>query len=83
MPTQSPRAEVIGALPHLPELQTTRRKRLDGELPTPDYKRIDDAAADEAPALEQSADVDAGTDGEMRRAFIAAAVSQAIDGGPS
>lgn len=76
----TPRAEVIGSLLHPEELQSARQRWLAGALPTDAFKRAEDAAVDEALALQQDVGVDVVSDGEMRRMFFAATFSQAIDG---
>ena len=51
-----------------------------GQLSTPDFKRVEDRAVDEAIALQEDAGVDVVTDGEMRRTHFIAPLTDVISG---
>jgi 5-methyltetrahydropteroyltriglutamate--homocysteine methyltransferase len=60
--------EAVGSLLRPPELTEARRRHAAGELGTPEFKRIEDAAVESAIRLQESAGLDVVADGEMRRA---------------
>jgi 5-methyltetrahydropteroyltriglutamate--homocysteine methyltransferase len=74
------RAEVIGSLLRPPALQEARRAWEAGQLPTPEFKRVEDRAVDEAIALQEKAGVDVVTDGEMRRSGFFGPLTDVLDG---
>jgi 5-methyltetrahydropteroyltriglutamate--homocysteine methyltransferase len=51
-----------------------------GALAAAAYKRVEDAAVDEALALQEDCGLDVVTDGEMRRMFFTGVVTDAVDG---
>jgi len=61
------RSDVVGSLLRPEPLKRAWEAREGGELSAREYKRIEDAAVDEAVALQAGAGLDAVTDGEMRR----------------
>ena len=60
-------SETVGSLLRPPELVEARRRHEAGELATPDFKRIEDVAVDEAVRLQEKAGLDVIADGELRR----------------
>ncbi len=74
------RAEVIGSLLRPPYLQDARRAWEAGQLPTPQFKRAEDRAVDEAIALQEKAGLDVVTDGEMRRSGFFGPLTDVLDG---
>jgi 5-methyltetrahydropteroyltriglutamate--homocysteine methyltransferase len=74
------RADVVGSLLRPPELLEARAARLAGTIEPVDYERIENAAVDEALALQESCGLDAVTDGEMRRMFFTGSITDALDG---
>ena len=74
------RAEVIGSLLRPPSLQEARRAWEAGQLPTPEFKRVEDRAVDEAIALQEKAGVDVVTDGEMRRSGFFGPLTDVLEG---
>ena len=74
------RAEVIGSLLRPTYLKEARQEWERGRLSTHDFKRIEDRAVDEAIALQQQAGVDVVTDGEMRRTYFIAPLTDVISG---
>ena len=74
------RAEPVGSLLRPAELKRAREQRDTGALDPVEFKRIEDAAADEAIALQERAGLDVVTDGEMRRGHFMGTLSEAIDG---
>ena len=75
-----PRADVVGSLLRPTALREARAKRTSGELTPAEYKRIEDAAVDEAIALQEECGLDAVTDGEMRRMFFTGVITDALEG---
>jgi 5-methyltetrahydropteroyltriglutamate--homocysteine methyltransferase len=73
-------AEVVGSLLRPAALLEARAQRLAGALPAAEYKRVEDAAVDEALALQERCGLDVVTDGEMRRMFFTGVVTDAVDG---
>lgn len=74
------RAEVIGSLLRPTYLKQARKAFEAGQLSTPEFKRIEDRAVDEAIALQESAELDVVTDGEMRRFLFSDPLTEVIDG---
>ena len=74
------RAEVIGSLLRPAFLKEARGQWQAGTLSTPEFKRLEDRAVDEALALQESAGVDVVTDGEMRRTHFIAPLTDVISG---
>jgi len=74
------RAEVIGSLLRPTFLKEARTQWQAGTLSTPEFKRLEDRAVDEALALQESAGVDVVTDGEMRRTHFIAPLTDVISG---
>ena len=75
------RADVIGSLLRPRYLTQARDAHTAGHLPTPDFKRIEDRAVDQAIAMQEGIGLDVVTDGELRRfSFLDQIVSE-IDGG--
>lgn len=60
-------AEVVGSLLRPTYLAETRKQYEAGELSAADFKVVEDQAVNESIALQESAGIDAITDGEMRR----------------
>jgi len=61
------RSETVGSLLRPPELVEARRRYAAGELDSPEFKRIEDAAVQSAVGLQEKAGLDVIADGEMRR----------------
>ena len=74
------RAEVIGSLLRPAYLKEARKAWEAGELPTPEFKRVEDRAVNEAIALQEAAGLDVITDGEMRRSHFTVSLTEAIAG---
>jgi methionine synthase II (cobalamin-independent) len=74
------RADVVGSLLRPDALREARARRLSGELAPAAYKRIEDAAVDDAIALQEQCGLDAVTDGEMRRMFFTGVITDALEG---
>lgn len=74
------RAEVIGSILRPAFLKEARKQWQAGALSTPEFKRVEDCAVDEAIALQESAGVDVVTDGEMRRTHFIAPLTDVISG---
>ena len=74
------RADTIGSPLRPTYLKEARQAWEAGVLPTPEFKRIEDRAVDEALALQEAAGLDVVTDGEMRRDLFTGVLTEAIDG---
>src|SRR3954469_7432648 len=74
------RADTIGSLLRPASLKNARQAWHAGTLPTPEFKRIEDRAVDEALALQEKAGLEIVTDGEMRRIIFTGTLTEAIDG---
>lgn len=74
------RADTIGSLLRPAYLKEARRAWGAGKLSTPEFKRVEDRAVDEAIALQEAAGLEIVTDGEMRRLVFTGTLTEAIDG---
>jgi 5-methyltetrahydropteroyltriglutamate--homocysteine methyltransferase len=74
------RAEVIGSMLRPQYLKDARKRWEVGNLPTLEFKRVEDRAVDEMIALQQRCGVDVVTDGEMRRTHFIAPLTDVISG---
>lgn len=74
------RADVIGSLLRPDYLKEARKAWGAGRLSTPEFKRIEDRAVNEAIALQEAAGFEIVTDGEMRRLVFTGTLTEAIDG---
>ncbi|HXF99023.1 MAG TPA: cobalamin-independent methionine synthase II family protein [Gaiellaceae bacterium] len=74
------RSDVVGSLLRPPELLEARERYARGELSPAAFKRIEDAAVDEALRLQEEAGLDVVTDGEMRRLSFQSQMTEAVDG---
>jgi 5-methyltetrahydropteroyltriglutamate--homocysteine methyltransferase len=74
------RCEGVGSLLRPPELTEARRRHAAGELGTPEFKRIEDAAVEAAIRLQEDAGLDVVADGEMRRASWMSPFAEGFDG---
>ena len=74
------RTDVVGSLLRPPELLAARERRDLGELTDAEFKRIEDAAVDDALRLQEEAGLDIVTDGEMRRLSFQSQLTEAVDG---
>jgi 5-methyltetrahydropteroyltriglutamate--homocysteine methyltransferase len=64
---QTHHSDVIGSLLRPRYLQQARDAYAAGQLPAPDFKRIEDRAVDQAIAMQEGIGLDVITDGELRR----------------
>lgn len=74
------RTDVVGSLLRPPQLLEARERRDRGELVPAEFKRIEDAAVDDALRLQEEAGLDVVTDGEMRRLSFQSQLTEAVDG---
>ena len=74
------RTDVVGSLLRPPELLEAQERHGRGELSTPDFKRVEDRAVDEAIRLQEGAGLDVVTDGEMRRLSFQSQMTAAVEG---
>jgi 5-methyltetrahydropteroyltriglutamate--homocysteine methyltransferase len=63
------RAEVVGSLLRPARLLNARTELIESRIDTAEFKCIEDAAVDEAVSIQESAGIEAITDGEQRRAL--------------
>ena len=73
-------SDVIGSLLRPRYLQQARDAYAAGQLPAPDFKRIEDRAVDQAIAMQEGIGLDVITDGELRRFSFLDQVVGEIDG---
>ena len=74
------RSDVVGSLLRPPALLEARERLERGELRPPEFKRVEDAAVDEALRLQEEAGLDVVTDGEMRRLSFQSQMTEAVEG---
>ena len=77
---QTHHSDVIGSLLRPRYLQQARDAYAAGQLPAPDFKRIEDRAVDQAIAMQEGIGLDVITDGELRRFSFLDQVVGEIDG---
>src|SRR5687768_8000920 len=80
MATLGVRTDVVGSLLRPPELLRAREELSEGRLSAAEFKRIEDHAVDEAVALQESADLEIVTDGEMRRLSFQSQLPESVEG---
>ncbi len=73
-------AETIGSMLRPAYLKEARQAWQAGTLSTPEFKRIEDRAVNEAIALQEAVGLEIVTDGEMRRLVFTGTLTEAIDG---
>jgi 5-methyltetrahydropteroyltriglutamate--homocysteine methyltransferase len=78
--TEIHRADVVGSLLRPDALKRARAAHEAGDLSHADFKRVEDAAVDEAIAIQERAGLDVTTDGEMRRFFFFGPLTEAAEG---
>ena len=74
------RADTIGSTLRPAYLKEARKAWNAGTLSTPEFKRVEDRAVDEAIALQERSGLEVVTDGEMRRLIFTGTLTEAIDG---
>jgi 5-methyltetrahydropteroyltriglutamate--homocysteine methyltransferase len=74
------RSDVVGSLLRPAALSSARCELEAGRLGAADFKRIEDGAVDDAVALQEGADLDVVTDGEMRRYAFYGHLIDAVEG---
>jgi 5-methyltetrahydropteroyltriglutamate--homocysteine methyltransferase len=78
--TASPRSDVVGSLLRPAYLVEAREAYEAGRMGAQEFKRAEDRAVDEAIQLQESAGLDAVTDGEQRRYAFFGHLIDAVDG---
>ncbi len=73
-------ADVVGSLLRPPRLLRARTEFAEGRLAFPEFKKIEDRAVDAAVALQEEADLEIITDGEMRRLSFQSQLTDAVEG---
>ena len=74
------RAEVVGSMLRPQELKDARLAFYGGEVEADEVTRLEDAAVDECLRIQEQADVDVVTDGEVRRFIFTGPLSEAVEG---
>src|SRR5262245_4765511 len=74
------RADTVGSILRPAYLKDARTAWNAKTLSTPEFKRIEDQAVDEAIALQERSGLEVITDGEMRRLVFTGTLTEAIDG---
>jgi 5-methyltetrahydropteroyltriglutamate--homocysteine methyltransferase len=74
------RSDVVGSLLRPPYLVEAREALAAGRLAAAEFKRVEDRAVDEAVRLQESAGLDAVTDGELRRYAFFGHLVEALEG---
>lgn len=80
MTPEIPRAQSVGSLLRPERLKKARTELRDGTLTPYAFKRIEDAAVDDAIAVQRAAGLAEVTDGEMRRGHFTDALALSLDG---
>ena len=76
----TPRSDVIGSLLRPAALLAAREGLARGELTPAAFKRVEDAAVDDAIRLQEDAGLDVLTDGEMRRLSFQSQLVESVEG---
>jgi 5-methyltetrahydropteroyltriglutamate--homocysteine methyltransferase len=74
------RTDVVGSLLRPPDLLEAQKKLADGQLTPTDFKQIEDRAVDSALRLQEEADLEVVTDGELRRLSFQSQMTAAVEG---
>ena len=74
------RSDVVGSLLRPPDLIDARERLARNELSQAAFKRIEDAAVDDAVRLQEGAGLAVLTDGEMRRLSFQSQLTESVDG---
>jgi len=74
------KSEVVGSLLRPPYLAEARRHHEQAEITTPEFKRLEDRAVDEAIDMQTLAGIEVITDGEMRRYAFYGHLIDSLDG---
>lgn len=78
--TELPHADVVGSLIRPPALLAARDDLAAGRISPRDFKRVEDAAVDDAVAAQEEAGLGIVTDGEMRRLSFQSQLPESVDG---
>ena len=74
------RTDVVGSLLRPADLLAAQDRLARGEVTAAEFKRVEDAAVDEALRLQEEAGLDVVTDGEMRRLSFQSQLPASVDG---
>ena len=74
------RTDVVGSLLRPPDLLAAQDRLARGELTAAEFKRVEDAAVDEALRLQEEAGLEVVTDGEMRRLSFQSQLPASVEG---
>ena len=74
------RSDVVGSLLRPPDLIDARERLARNEISQAAFKRIEDAAVDDAVRLQEAAGLAVLTDGEMRRLSFQSQLTESVDG---
>ena len=78
--TDLPHADVVGSLIRPPELLAARKDFEAGQIGPAEFKRVEDAAVDQAVVAQEEAGLRVVTDGEMRRLSFQSQLPEAVEG---
>ena len=79
-PMISARSDVVGSLLRPPELLAAQKQLAEGLITPAEFKKIEDEAVDQAIALQEEAELEVVTDGEMRRQSFQSQMTAAVEG---
>ncbi len=74
------RSDVVGSLLRPPELLAAQKHLAEGAITAAEFKKVEDKAVDGAIALQEEADLEVVTDGEMRRQSFQSQMTAAVEG---
>jgi 5-methyltetrahydropteroyltriglutamate--homocysteine methyltransferase len=74
------RSDVVGSLLRPQELLAAQKQFAEGAITAADFKKIEDKAVNEAIALQEEAELEVVTDGEMRRQSFQSQMTAAVEG---
>jgi 5-methyltetrahydropteroyltriglutamate--homocysteine methyltransferase len=74
------RAEVVGSMLRPADLKSARLEFLAGNFDGAELERLENEAVDECLRIQEQADIDVVTDGEMRRLIFTGPLSEAVNG---
>ena len=75
-----PHADVVGSMIRPAELLTAREDLAAGRITAVEFKRVEDAAVNQAVAAQEEAGLETLTDGEMRRLSFQSQMPEAVEG---
>jgi len=74
------RSDVVGSLLRPRELLAAQKQLTEGAIAAAEFKKVEDKAVDQAIALQEEAELEVVTDGEMRRQSFQSQMTAAVEG---